>query len=182
MRIRHLEFIAVLLIALASMANAGVEKTATLCGNGICPHWWPKLSVPAGWHHDHEFSVHYNFNALVPDGQSFSDTETVMYANAVFKPRVPESKTLKDFITNDHASFREETPDLAIVPDATLTTADGKSATSWLLQPKTAGQWERVAYLDEGEYYMVFVISSRTQAGLNKNMPVYELLIRNYKE
>ena len=182
MRVRHPEFLAALLIALVPAAHADVEKVATLCQNSICPHWWPKVNLPAGWHHDRDFSIHYNFNAIVPEGQSFSDAETVMYANAVFKPRVPESKTLKEFITNDHASFRKDVPDLSIVPAGNLTTADGKSAASWKLQPKTTGQWERVSYLEEGEYYIVFVISSRTEAGLNKNMLAYESLIRKYKE
>lgn len=165
-----------------SGAYADVEKIATVCENSICPHWWPKVSIPAGWHHDRDNSVHYNFNALTPDGQSFSAAETVMYANAVFKPRVPESKTLKDFIINDQASIRQESPDLSVIPAGTLITANGKSAMSWVFQPTTTGQWERAAYLEEGEYYMVFVISSRTQAGLNENMAAYESLVHNYKE
>ncbi len=95
---------------------------------------------------------------------------------------VPESKTLKDFIANDHAGFRQESPDLSIIPAPTLNTADGKSAASWLLEPKTTGQWERVAYLEEGDYYFVFVISSRTQASLVRSMEAYESLVRNYKQ
>ena len=79
---------------LASPSHAEIEKLATICDKGICPHWWPKVAPPKGWTHDPQHSYLYNINALAPEGKSFADAETVIYANAVYKPRVPESKTL----------------------------------------------------------------------------------------
>jgi hypothetical protein len=182
MRVHSLQILFAIVIAGSSSAFADVEKVATICEKAICPHWWPKVSVPAGWQHDRDYSLHFNFNALAPQGKSFADADTVMYANAVYKPRVPESKTLQEFIATDHANFRRETRDLSIVSSGNVTTADGKSALTWLLEPKTTGQWERVAYVEEGDYYMVFVISSRTQAGRNAGMPSFESLLNQYKE
>jgi hypothetical protein len=141
-RNRRLELLATLIIAFPIGATAEVEKFAVLCENSICPHWWPMLKPPAGWHHDRHYSVHYNINALVQDGQSFNDAETVMYANAVFKPRVPESKTLTAFIENNQAGFRQQFSDISIIPATTLTTSDRKPAEGWMLKPTTKGQWE----------------------------------------
>jgi hypothetical protein len=159
-----------------------MERIATPCRTGICFNWWPKLAVPAGWQHDRDHSLHYNFNALAPDGKSFADAEAVMYANAVYRPRVPESKTLEQFIRHDHENFTKSNPGLKIASATALKTADGKTARSWSLSPQGAGQWEQVAYLEQGEYYIVFVVSSRTQAGLRASMPAFEQLISGYRE
>lgn len=105
-----------------------------------------------------------------------------MYANAVYKPRVPEAATLAAFISGDHASFRREVPDLVIRAGEPLKTGDGKLAATWVLEPQSAGQWERVAYFEEGEYYLVFVISSRTASGLQGAMASFEQLVTGYSE
>ena len=169
------------LMLLAAPASADTERIATACEKGVCFHWWPKLVAPAGWLHDRDQSLHYNFNALAPAGKSFADSDTVMYANAIFRPRVPDSKTLQDFIKADHANFLRESPGLSIAPAGDLKTADDMTALSWSLTPKTGGNWERVAYFEEGEYYMVFVISSRSEAGLREQMPSFERLVTGYK-
>jgi hypothetical protein len=39
-----------------------------------------------------------------------------------------------------------------------------------------------VAYLEEGDYYLVFVASSHTPAGLKAVMPTFEKLVAGYKE
>ncbi|HBH38502.1 MAG TPA: hypothetical protein DDX06_09000 [Curvibacter sp.] len=105
-----------------------------------------------------------------------------MYANAIYRPRVPTAKTLDELIAQDQKRFRSEIPDIEIVSDGLLKTLDGKTARTWRLAPKSKGQWERVAYFEEGEYYMVFVISSRAKSGLEKNMSSFEALVANYKE
>jgi hypothetical protein len=164
----------------ATPADAEIEKLATICNKGICPHWWPKLIPPSGWVHDREHSYLHNMNALAPVGQSFPDAETVMYANAVHKPRVPDSATLAAFIEGDHATFKEKSPGLMIKADETLRTKDGTPAMTWRMEPKANAQWERIAYFEEDEYYMVFVISSRTVAGLASSMPSFEAMVTSY--
>ena len=106
-----------------------------------------------------------------------------MYANAVFKPRVPESTNLAEFIKNDLVGFRNDHPGLRIERASPLRTADGKSAEShWLRPDGVNAQWERVSYVEEGEFYLVFVLSSRTQAGLSGANPAYEEFVRSYRE
>jgi hypothetical protein len=177
--------ILILIVALVQLiatplAQAEVEKFATVCDKGICPYWWPKLTPPSGWFHDRRHSYLYNINAIAPDGQSFADAETVMYANAIYKPRVPDSPTLADFVEGDHATFKEKSPGLLIKADEVLRTKDGTLAKTWRMEPKEKGQWERIAYFEEDEYYMVFVISARTEAGLSRGMPAFEALVASY--
>jgi len=78
---------------------AEIQKFANPCDQGICFSWWPKLPRVAGWHQDQDQSYNYKINAQAPDGRTFANAETVIYANAIYKPRVPESKTLQDLIT-----------------------------------------------------------------------------------
>jgi hypothetical protein len=163
-------------------AFADVDKVATACEAQICFHWWPKLPSVEGWGHDRANSLHFNFNALAPVGKTFSDAETVMYANAVYKPRVPQDKTLTSFIEGDLQKFRDENPELKVIEESPLKTADGKLLQVFRLSPLKQGQWERVAYLDEGDYYIDFVISSRSEKGLSESSRAYEALIKSYRE
>ena len=164
----------------STSVHAEIEKIAIICDKGICPNWWPKIIPPQGWMHDRESSHLYNINALAPAGQSFATAETVIYANAIYKPRVPGSTTLAIFIEGDHISFAKKSPGLVIAPDAALITRDGTQAKTWRMEPKAKGQWERIAYFEEDEYYMVFAISSKTAAGLARSMQSFEEAVTNY--
>lgn len=179
---RHLLLAAVVSVSVAVPAIADVERIAQLCEQQICFRWWPRVEPPEGWKHEREHSLHYNFNALAPVGSSFSSAEAVMYANAIYRPRVPNEKTLSAFIDSDIQKFKDDNPGLAVEESPSLKTADSKTAKVFLLKPSGQGQWERVAYFEEGEYYMVFVASSRTESGLLNASRAYESLITNYRE
>lgn len=167
---------------LAGPAFADVEKIAQLCGEQICFRWWPRVEPPDGWKQERGQSLHYNFNALAPAESDFATAEAVMYANAIYRPRVPNEKTLSAFIDSDIQNFKADNPGLVVAELPTLRTADGKTARLFLLKPTTQGQWERVAYFEEGEYYMVFVASSRTESGLLRVASAHESLITHYRE
>jgi hypothetical protein len=162
-------------------AFADVEKIATTCEQQICFHWWPKLPKIEGWQHDRQSSIHYNFNALAPTGKLFTDSEAVIYANAVYRPRGPNEKTLASFIESDISQFREDTPGLVVDEEKPLMTGDGQQVLVFRLKPSQTGQWERVAYFEEGDYYMVFVLSSRSERGLSSASPAYEILLLRYR-
>lgn len=168
-------------LSIAGPAIADVEKIAQLCEQQVCFRWWPRIEPPDGWKHERDYSLHYNFNALAPVGSDFSSAETVMYANAVYRPRVPNEKTLSAFIESDIQKFKDDNPGLAVEESASLKTAGGKTAKVFLLKPSRQGQWERVAYVEEDEYYMVFVASSRTESGLLKISRAYESLVTQYR-
>ena len=172
---------AALAVAFAPCAVAEIEKIATMGDGGIRFTWWPKVKIPDGWFHEHRDSLGYGFNALAPLNASFSNAETVMYARAVYKPR-EQAKTLDELIANDRADFGAKEPGLEVAELDALATADGKKMRVFAFTPKKGGNWERVAYGEEGEFFLVFVLSSRTAAGRARAVPDFEKLVREYRE
>ncbi len=162
-------------------AYAEMEKIATPCEKSICFCWWPKLPSVKGWHHDREHSLHYSFNAYAPDGETFASAKTVIYANAPFKPRVPESKTLQALIDNDQRQFKLDSPSIEIREVEPLVTADGQKLRSFVYFPATSGNWERVSYGEEGEFYLIFTVSSRSKQDFDDALNDYKKLITTYK-
>lgn len=177
---RRTYFLFVLLLASGSV-SAEMEKIAVQCDKTICFHWWPKLPTVNGWHHDREHSIHYSFNAQAPDGKTFADAEAVIYANAAFKPRMAEVKTLKILIENDQQQFREDFPGVEIREVEPMLTGDGKTLRSFTYTPTKAGNWEQVSYGEEGEFYLIFTASSRTKQGFAEALTAYKQFIHAYK-
>jgi len=179
-----MKYLAALLLVVSSAAHAETEKLAMPCASdeGVCFYWWPKLPNVTGWHHDREHSLLYSSNALAPDGFTFANAETVMYAKALFKPRLPETKSLQQLIAEDAVEFARNTPGVTIAEVSGLKTSDGAILKSYTFFPTSQGNWERVSYGEEGEFYLVFTLSSRTKAGYERAMTTYENLLRDYKE
>jgi hypothetical protein len=63
-----------------------------------------------------------------------------------------------------------------------LATGDGQKLRSLTFFPQGEGNWERVSFGEEGEYYLMFTISSRTKSGYDMALPLYEAMLRAYKE
>jgi len=165
-----------------SDVEARIIKQAIPGKSGICLYSWPELAQVDGWYQDQDSSLHYNHNSLAPVGSTFRDAETVMYAAAIYKPRIPEAKTLEMYITIDKEKFGNPSnmPDVA---DAeSLVTADGRTLRSVTFFPRDKGNWERVTYAEEGDYYLIFSLSSRSRAGYEKATKDYEQMVRSYKE
>ena len=172
-----------MLLALALPAAAEIEKYAVPSEQGFCLHWWPKLPSIEGWEQDREHSLHYSVNALVPSGSSFADSDVVMYAKAVYKPREPEATSLSVLIENDRSDFIKNVPGVKIEEVEPLTTGDGKKLRSLTFTPPASGgNWEQVSYGEEGDFYLIFTLSSRSADGFRSARAVYRDLISRYKE
>lgn len=169
-----------LLVPLIAMPE--IEKVGQVCEKGICLAWWPKLEPAKGWHHERGPSFANGVNVQVPDGFTFSSAETVIYAKALYKPRVPETTSLEILIKDDKDEFLKHDSSIAITKVPPLKTKDGKALESYTFFPKAKGNWEQVSYGEEGDFYLVFTISSRTRAGFLASLPVYEQYIAQYKE
>lgn len=172
----------ILAMAVASPAMGEIEKIAIPCETGFCFYWWPKLAVVDGWHHDRDHSLHYGFNAQAPDGENFASAETVIYANAPYKPRMPEVDSLDTLIENDQEKFRNDFPGVEIREVTAITTGDGRKFRSFSYSPAEKGSWERVSYGEEGDFFLIFTVSSRTKEGLEGSAGVYEAFVQAYKE
>lgn len=170
-----------MVLAVSASASAKIKKTAIPCKTGLCLYWWPELAPVQGWHHDQEASLMYGINAEAPDGYTFSNAVAVIYAKAMYKPRVPKTKSLKMLIENDKAEFLSRDPTIQITEVKSLRTADGRVLQSYTFFPKKGGNWEEVSYGEEGDFYLLFVISSQTKSGLEKALKAYKGFINQYK-
>jgi hypothetical protein len=164
------------------IAFAEIEKVGQVCETGICLAWWPKLVPAKGWHHEPRWSFANGINIQVPDGFTFSNAETVIYAKAAYKPRIPETTSLEMFIQSDKDDFLKRDPGILIVEVTPLKTADGKTLRSFTFFPKSKGNWEQVSYGEEGDFYLIFTISSRSRTGFLDSFEIYEQYINHYKE
>jgi hypothetical protein len=105
-----------------------------------------------------------------------------MYAKAIYKPRESDVKSLGVLIENDRNDFVENVPGVSIQEVAALSTFDGQKFRSFTFFPTSTGNWERVSYGEEGEFYLIFTVSSRSLAGFNSAVGAYEKLITGYKK
>ena len=179
---RRFAFLLLIFISFSVATRAEIEKTALMCGNEICFYWWPKLSPPKGWHQDQDMSYEIEANALIPDGLTFSNTETVMYAKALYKPRTPETKSVNQLIADDKKEFLSADPSIIVAEAGDINSADGKKFRSFTFFPKNAGNWEQVSYGEEGDFYLIFAVSSKSKKGLEQTQATYKELISRYKE
>jgi hypothetical protein len=170
------------IIALFSMtARAEIEKTIVPCDTGKCLYWWPKLPQIKGWHQDKGQSFNSGISAWAPNGHSFVNADAVIYAIATYKPTVPETKTLVNFIAADTSRFIVSDPTITITEERQLVTGDGQKLRSFTFLPESKGSWEVVSYGEEGNYYLTFVLSSRSKEGFDKAQGAYRQLIAGYR-
>jgi hypothetical protein len=174
--------LAAFVVATAGLAHGEIEKIAVPCEKGICLYWWPKLPRLPGWHGDRQNSLHYGINALAPDGFTFSDAQAIIYAKALYKPRVPHITSLEALIESDRSDFLRSRPGILIAEAPDLTNADGQRLKSFTYFPKERGNWERVAYGEEGDFFLVFTVSSRSLDSYPAAESAFETLVGQYRE
>lgn len=169
-------------------ASAEIVKTTMLdnpkCA-GLCLRWWPKLTPPPGWEQDTRLSQAFNVAFLVPkDGRD----DVFMYANA--QPLKGQAATVAGFMADDQATFERAHPGLKVRPGPDYFTADGQVLRSRLFDPgpqEANGHWELVAYGEEVDsdgvkYYLVFILSARSQAVRDEFLPVFQALVASYRK
>jgi hypothetical protein len=168
---------------LTTTSSAEIEKIGEPCETGICLYCWPKLPAVAHWHHERGPSLKYGANTLARDGTTFMDADTVMYAKALYKPRIPGTTSLDVVLmNNDKEQFVRDTPVVKRSEVKALKTGDGQILRSFTFFPATQGNWERVSYGEEDDFYLIFTISSRTKSGYDKALPAYEAMINAYRK
>jgi len=177
-----MRFIFLTILLVSAQVQAEIYKLAIPSESGMKFYWWPVLPEVEGWHHDREHSLMYSSNAQAPDGFTFANAETVIYSKALYKPRVPETKSIAELIKSDKKEFLSRAPDLIVKKVDPLVTDEGVKLQSFTFFPSSNGNWERVTYGEEGDYYIIFTISSRSKKGYQKSLVDYEKFIGQYKE
>lgn len=174
-----------LVVSVATLlpAQAAVEMVETSSSLGPLKQWWPRVAPPKGWQHDREHSVAYGINAMAPQGSAFGEAETVLYAKALYRPREMELRDVDALIERDRRKALSQDPLRRTAAGPAVKTADGKVAKTITFTPaRGEGNWERVAYLAEGDYFMLFAVSSRTRQGYEAALRAFEQMIRGYRE
>ena len=180
--------LSILLLSISATLHAEIHKEALVCekAGGICFYWWPELPTIDGWQQDKDNSFRYSMNAQAPIGFNFGNAETVIYAKAIYKAAQPETKNLDEFIKNDHASFLAKDSTIKIQELSPVTNSVANKLKSFSFTPQKSGNWERVTYGEESDkegnqYFLTFVVSSRTESGYNNAMATYVQFINQYK-
>jgi hypothetical protein len=147
---------------------AAIEHVVVDTPKGKVERWWPKVQAPKGWHHDRGNSVNYQMNAFAPVGESFASAEAVMYARAIRTSSDTSLRNLGEFMTRERANFLKRSPNYEIRDDKPIPTRGGIDLKTRVFVPKDGqGNWERVAYGEENDYYVIFVASARSKKALD---------------
>jgi hypothetical protein len=175
-------FLIAAILTLPIHADAEIFKLAVPSDQGMKFYWWPVLPPISGWQHDEGASRAHSVNALVPTGQSFSSAPAVIYARALYKPRAPQTKSLDQLISDDRAEFEARVQGVKIEELPSLHDGDGKPIRCLSFNPPGKGNWESVAYSEEGDYYLLFTVSAQTKEALQDARPAFEKLVSQYTE
>jgi len=164
----------------ATPLTAEIYKRAVPTEHGIEFCWWPVLKPVPGWAHDEDASRANGVNAFVPIGYSFSDAPAVIYARALYKPRIPETKSLAQLISDDRAEFQANFPGVEVKELAPIAVGAGSKFRYFSFIPKQQGSFELVVYADDPEFYLIFTLSGKTSADLVKARSAFEKMVSNY--
>ena len=155
------------LAGIAAPAAAETEGFTYACPSGMCFWRRPIVGAPPGWARDEEAGQHFRFNAFARNGEDFTKANAVLYANAVYRKNGPAS--LAGQIAEDRTRILKTDPRAKITQTKSVQHADGKTLATYAFIPSSKDDsWETVAYDEEGDYYLRFVLSAQTKPAHDK--------------
>lgn len=173
-------FITIIIIFSSHRAWSEEEplNNGLIYGEGIS--YW--VEAPPGWEIDNEAGEDMDIPAVFyPSGESWDDSETVMYTRTARKDSSAEGG-LEKFIEEDRAAFVEHSTELTVLALSPLKTSDDKKV---LVREFSSAQEmqkaEAVAYIDESDVVVVIVLSSKSEVSFHKSYPAFEKLVASYK-
>jgi hypothetical protein len=139
---------------------------------------WPKLPDIGEWHQDQELSTRLGVNYLVPDGADPATSDVSIQARG-YSRNTGGVSSLSQLMDQDRNAAP---PGAQLTKRADVPDKDGTPFTLVSFAPAQAGagDWKAVAYSEEGEYLLAFTLDAHSQAGYDKNLPVFTGLIRRY--
>jgi len=161
-------------------AQAELERLGYPTDHGIELMWWPKVTPPKGWFQDTQVSMQNFLNMLVPKGKTYENSPAVMYARALYHEKADMDKELASAIESDRKGSLEHDPNSKIAEIAAFATGDGQKLRTFSFTPAGKGNWELVAYGREPDYVLMFCISARSSAALEKYRPAFAAMILSY--
>ena len=178
----YLRLMVALAICVPFAVFAGMYKVTVPEKSGKEAYWWPILPDLPGWMHDEVASRRFASNFLVPRGKTFANAPAVIYAKALYKPRIPDTKSVDQLIADDERQVAKQSPGIRISEQAALQDRDGKGFKCVTFAPSSEGSWELVAYGEEDDFYLIFTVSGDSPATFEKAIPDFKKLISRYKK
>jgi len=137
------------------------------------------IDVPKGWVADREVGKRLGPCCVYyPQGSTWDNAETVMYPNITTKG--PGQKTLSEFMKSDLASFREHEPGMQYEDVQDVSLPNQRIAKIRVFRGVNRGSSEAVAYIDEEKIIAIFVMSSKSEKGLNQSLPLFRSALQTY--
>ena len=169
-----------LALAAALPAYAALDPVLGTCDGHACLWHEPTVRAPQGWAFKDAASTRYHARAFAPAGSNFADATAVMYAKAV--PKAGEAATLAAFMTQDIAGFRAKDAKLQVKPGLTFADGDGRMLKAVQLVPGggNGGQWQTIAYGEEGAFYLVFALSASGTLEHDTALPAFKQMLATY--
>ena len=162
-------------------AHAETEGFAYTCGSSTCFWRRPIVDPPPGWVRDEEAGAHFKFNAFAKKGEDFVAANAVLYANAVYRKN--SAPTLAGQIAADKERILKSSPRSKISEAPSTQNADAKPLATFVFIPdKDDEGWETVAYDEEGDYYLRFVLSAQTRQAHDEALPAFTAFVRGYSK
>jgi len=160
-------------------SNAELLRVQTPCDSRTCVYWLPKLPVLPGWHL-HTTDEPQDAVVLVPDGYTYGNAQYIIYARALQKALLMDRPSLHRFITQDAEDYKALYPGIKVTEAGLVQTAQHNSLRSLKLTPTKSGPWEQITYHEDGDHFVVVVLTSKTAAGYSKARTEYLELLRRY--
>lgn len=174
----NLSWKALLLFGLAAPAFAGgpflPPGSQRVKGDGFSFY----ITAPLGWVLDLEAGKSLESDAvLYPKGTRYGDAPSVLYATAQERGK---GKDLAEIIQLDFNGTKSQNPRLSMEKGPTLYSLLQKPAQVRFYNGFKDGHWEAVAYLEEEEVLMTFVLSSSDEKIFHEDLPALQVLVASY--
>ncbi|MGB4100847.1 MAG: hypothetical protein WBK91_02935 [Alphaproteobacteria bacterium] len=163
-----------LVTLLCGSVYAEVTQQNLTCGKEACVKWWPKVAPPHQWQANADESKEHGVNMFSPDKQ---DSAARLYTYAIRKSDAPKFRNLDDVIARDKESHGS-----AVVREGKkVPTQGGLELRAFLYEASGTSDWDRAAYGDDGEFFVIFYLTASTLEDLNKHTYDFDSFVGSYQ-
>lgn len=119
------------------------------------------------------------FIILTPSDQPRSSAADVFVSMEAFikNDRAPDVATK---LANIKAQRQQRAPDFSITQQAAVPLASRQRADLYILGNNPSGDWEALAYVDEGPVVAELMLLGRSKAQFDQALPLFRELVRSY--
>ncbi|CAN5161307.1 hypothetical protein BH10PSE17_BH10PSE17_04280 [soil metagenome] len=171
-----------LLIGLAAgQAHAVVDTVPQPCGANVCLWDKPRIDPPKGWTLDEALSRSTRVSVFTPADRGLSGAPAVFYARAAKREENTKSRDVAAFAAADLDRMLSSQLTLSATSLGDLKVDNARFLRRRVATSTAEGTHETLAYVEDGEYFVTFVLSARSAVEHDRLRPVFERWLRSYK-